>query len=72
MADYQEKYDWYMNEVPNHHQATAEGRLESIRAEFNFLDPPPSGLLTDATCANYWANNYDDTVGPWPPHPQNQ
>lgn len=70
MADYQEKYDWYMTEVQKHGEMTAEGRFNAIMAEYDTIDPPPSALLTDAAYADYWANNYDDQNGPWPPQQQ--
>jgi hypothetical protein len=71
MAAYQEKYDWYMEEVPKHGQLTAEARFNSIKDDFNFITPPPAALLEDSAYADWWANNYDDVHGPWPPENQN-
>jgi hypothetical protein len=70
MADYQEKYDWYLSEVQNHSEMTAEGRFNAILAVFDTVDPPPGALMTDEAYADYWANNYDDQNNPWPPQPQ--
>lgn len=71
MATYQEKYDWYMDEVQHHGQFTAEARCQSIIDMFNYIaPPPPSGLLEDSAYADWWAQNYDDVHGPWPPEKQ--
>jgi len=71
MPEYQEKYDWYMDEVANHGQLTAEARFNSIQADFNYIIPPPPGAwVEDSAYADYWANNYDDEHGPWPPRQQ--
>jgi len=70
MPDYQEKYDWYMDEVTNHGQMTAEARFNSITADYNFISPPPQSWLEDSAYADYWANHYDDVHGPWPPEVQ--
>lgn len=70
MPTYQEKFDWYMDEVQQHSELTAEGRFNAIKTAYNFIEPPPAALLTDAAYADYWANNYDDQQGPWPPQHQ--
>jgi hypothetical protein len=71
MAEYQEKYDWYMNEVASHGELTAEGRFNSISAQYNYVTPPPpQSWLEDSAYADYWANHYDDIHGPWPPEDQ--
>ena len=70
MATYQEKYDWYMEELQNHSQFTAEGRFNCIKDDYNFIHPPPSAFLEDSAYADWWADNYNTDQGPWPPEHQ--